>query len=288
MQKKKDSSTKKHFEPYAIICDESTRDGFKYSYFYGGCMLKESELEKINNELMTFKESLGFKELKRTKITQSNYDKYIQVIDKFFEYVFAGKIKVRIMFVPNEELSQPLKTEDETYSIFYYIFIKRAFNICYARNDVRLRLIFDDLPVNQTTRDKFKQYLISNLSKLNIKNCNRVKTGKDFIEEVDSTKNCLLQCVDVITGVMDSFLNQKPSDEESKRFGARQKVFKHIYGLICTIHPDFNLYESTKPFSTHKGGWTDPYKHLVFRKSDKKQAPDVPTCTATRARSHSE
>jgi len=247
----KKSTTEKRFEPYAIICDESTRNGLKYSYFYGGCMLKESELEKINNDLMAFKESLGLKEIKRTKITPSNYDKYIQVINRFFEYVFAGNIKVRIMFVPNAELTRPPKTEDETYSIFYYIFIKRAFNICYANKDIRLRLIFDSLPVNQVDRNKFKEYLVSNINKLAIQGCNKVKTDRDFIEEIDSTKNCLLQCIDVITGVID-------------------------------------LYKSTKPFPKHKNGWTDAYKHLVFKKSDKKQVPDVPTCTATRARSHSE
>ena len=35
-------------ENYIIVCDESTKKGQNYSYFYGGAILKEAKYEKIS------------------------------------------------------------------------------------------------------------------------------------------------------------------------------------------------------------------------------------------------
>ncbi|MDE6586409.1 MAG: hypothetical protein K2K80_07005, partial [Clostridia bacterium] len=65
-------------ERYVIVCDESTRHGLNYSYFYGGAIVKESNYEKINGVLKLFSDSKGLGEVKRTKITQYNYRNYIE------------------------------------------------------------------------------------------------------------------------------------------------------------------------------------------------------------------
>ena len=104
-------------ERYVIVCDESTRHGRNYSYFFGGALVKESEYQKINEVLKIYSESKGLGEVKRTKITLTNYRNYIELLDLFFTYVQSSKVKARVMFAKNEELDVIPSSLDETYCI---------------------------------------------------------------------------------------------------------------------------------------------------------------------------
>ena len=99
---------------YLIYADESHRKGKFFSNFYGGALVNYRELEKINNKLNAKKEELSLlQEVKWTKVTEQYLDKYIELIDYFFEFVKANKIKIRIMFRQNALVPQNLTREYE-------------------------------------------------------------------------------------------------------------------------------------------------------------------------------
>lgn len=260
-------------ERYVIVCDESTRKGNKYSYFFGGALLKESSYAKISEVLSLYSNAKLPGEVKRTKITLNNCKNYIELLDLFFTYIQSGQIKARIMFSPNKSLERIPKTENETYSKFYYLFIRHAFSIFYIQQDISLRLIFDELPETLAARRKFKYYLEKNLN--SIHKDNKVVIAAKDIEEVNSEKHPILQCVDVLTGLVDFALNCTPSDRQTKRGAAKWELWKFILKKIEEIHPDFSIIETTNPLYSKKG-WLDPYKHFIYKKK-KNKAPVIPT-----------
>ena len=84
---------------YLIYADESYRKGKFFSNFYGGALIEYTCLEKISKKLNAKKEELGlFQEVKWTKVTEQYLDKYIALMDYFFEFVKSNIIKIRIMF----------------------------------------------------------------------------------------------------------------------------------------------------------------------------------------------
>ena len=262
-------------ERYIIVCDESTRHGKLYSYFYGGAIVKESEYQRINQVLQTYATAKQLGEVKRTKITLNNYKEYIELLDLFFTYVQSSKIRARVMFSKNEELDVLPSSVDETYCKFYYLFIRYAFSIFYAKKDLSLRLTFDDLPETKTACDKFKKYLVQNLNALEIVSCNRVWLNETDIEEVDSKKHLILQCMDVVMGLVDFSLNATREERASKRGQARMNVWKFVANKIKEFHPDFIMDITTGLLNSHKG-WIDPYKHFVYKKG-KNKTPAIPT-----------
>ena len=153
---------------YIIYADESHRKGKYYSNFYGGALVNYCELEKINNELNNKKNDLGLLgEVKWTKVTEQYLDKYIELIDFFFNFVNLNKVKIRIMFRQNANVSQNLSREHEEkeYFLLYYQFIKHAFGIDYCNpneNDqVILKMYFDKLPDTKKKNKEFKGYIYS-------------------------------------------------------------------------------------------------------------------------------
>lgn len=260
---------------YIIVCDESTRYGKDYSYFYGGAIIEESKYQHINEVLKSYQLSKNMGEIKRTKITCSNYRDYIEILELFFTYVKSGAIKARVMFSPNKQLEILPKKENQTYCKFYYLFIRYAFSITYAREPITLRLIFDDLPEKKAYADAFKNYLVTNLNSAKVVGGNPVNLIKKDIEEVDSKKHVILQCMDVIVGLVDFALNTSYEDRISKRGQARTMVWKQLERYIYEIHPNFNMRETTNPIFSHRG-WIDEYKHFAYKKG-KNKAPAVPT-----------
>ena len=251
---------------YIIVCDESNKKGSNYSYFYGGAMLLEHNYEKIGTIINDYKTKLGFNELKRTKISEKNCVDYIKVLDLFFTFVRSGDIKLRMMFAPNNELISIPKPENHTYTKFYFAFIKNAFNIFFANKNISLRLIFDDLPETKEQCDTFKQYLVEKINNNKSKRgLNSVTISASQIEEVDSTKHPILQCVDVIIGCIEFYLNTPRSQQISKRARAKFKVFDKIWLEISRINPEFNLTTTTTPIYSHKA-WLKPYAHFVYHK----------------------
>lgn len=252
-------------ERYILICDESTRKGKLYSYFFGGALVNEREYEKINQLFQMYIKERNLGEAKRTKITANNYKLYIDLMDLFFTYIKAGKIKARIMLANNTELERIPSSLDETYCKFYYLFIRYAFSLFYARNDIHLRLALDDLPETKESCKNLKDHLVNNLQRVNFVGCNKVILNAKDIEEVDSKKHAILQCIDVVTGIIDFALNSTSEDRKSKRGQAKWQVWKFVETKIYEIHPTFVFDTTTWPISSHKG-WLDVYKHFAYTK----------------------
>lgn len=107
---------------YLIYADESHRKGKFFSNFYGGALVNYTEIEKINGMIIAKKEELGlYQEVKWTKVTEQYLDKYLNLIDYFFDFVKKNKIKIRIMF---RQMLKFLKTCQESIkkrNIFFYI-----------------------------------------------------------------------------------------------------------------------------------------------------------------------
>ncbi|MDE6586460.1 MAG: hypothetical protein K2K80_07265, partial [Clostridia bacterium] len=194
--------------------------------------------------------------------------------DLFFTYVRSSDIKARVMFSKNEELDVLPKSIDETYCKFYYLFLRYAFSIYYAKCNISLRLIFDDLPETKAACEKLKSYLVNNLNIVTVNRGNKVNLIAKDIEEVDSKKHMVLQCMDVIMGLVDFHLNATKEERESKRGQARSSVWKFILSKIYEIHENFILTDTTAPIYSHKG-WRDQYKHFVFKQKNK--TPAIPT-----------
>lgn len=254
-------------DSYIIICDESTKKGKNYSYFYGGAILKENKYDKISMILNDYKSKLGFNELKRVKISEANYKAYIDVLDLFFTFVKSGDIKVRIMFSPNNQLMVDIPHScNETFMKFYHTFIINAFNIFYAKHNFRLRVVCDDLPETKKQCRVFKQCLVQKIATNKKPNTNKVYIKQRYIEEVDSSKHVILQCVDVIVGLVDFILNTSKDDiRQSKRAMARYRVWNHLIECIKDLDNNFVVEETTRPVYSFRG-WVKKYSHFVYQK----------------------
>ena len=260
---------------YLIYADESHRKGKYFSNFYGGALVNYTELGKISNKLNTKKEELGlFQEVKWTKVTEQYLDKYLKLIDYFFEFVKSNKIKIRIMFRQNALVPQNLTREHEEkeYFLLYYQFIKHAFGIDYCnpneKNQVLLKLYFDKLPDTKRKNKEFKGYIYA----LNDFFCiNNVHIYNEDIAEVDSKNHVILQCMDIILGAMNFKLNNMDkekmpgSNRRGKRTIAKEKLYKNILRNIKTIYPNFNIGVSTSYRNDITNNWKDPYRHWCFK-----------------------
>lgn len=267
-------------DKYIITCDESTRNGARYSYFYGGVIVPENKYEGISKKLNMYKEHIGLPhEMKRSKIDLSNVSRYIEMLDFFFTFVKSGDIRVRVMFSDNRDLEAIPKKENQTFVKFYYLFIRHAFALPYAGEDIRLRLIFDELPENTKTRNEFKTYLISNLTHIpNADAKNAIIINRDSIEEVDSKKHIILQCADVIVGLIDFILNDSHNQlkVKSKKWYAKNKLAEVLMDYIYQLHPGFELCTTTRPIRGINA-WLDKYRHFVYKKTKNGKAPALPT-----------
>lgn len=260
---------------YLIYADESHRKGKYFSNFYGGALVDYTELEKISNELNAKKEELGlFQEVKWTKVTEQYLDKYLELINYFFEFVKSNKIKVRIMFRQNAQVPQNLTREHEEkeYFLLYYQFIKHAFGIDYCnpneKDQVILKLYFDKLPDTKRKNKEFKGYIYA----LNDFFCiNNVHIYNEDIAEVDSKNHVILQCMDVILGAMNFKLNNMDKEKmlggnrRGKRTIAKEKLYRNILRNIKVIHPNFNIGISTGWRGDFANNWIDAYRHWCFK-----------------------
>ncbi len=271
-----DSTTKAEDIPkYTIVCDESDQKPQKdYKYFFGGAMLLEKDYERIGKLIDDFKTKLGLHEMKRTKITPRNASNYIKVLKLFFTFVKNGEIKLRVMFAPFDQILTTIpKSENHTYINFYRTFIKNAFNIFYCGEDFKLRLVFDELPEEPLECCEFKHHLVEDIdTNKDDRSLNRVYLKLEDIEEVDSKKHPILQCVDVIIGCIEYALNLKEGEQPSRRSFGRQQVFDAIHEEILSIIPNFNLTTTTLPMYS-QDGWNRPYAHFVYQNKQNLQNP---------------
>jgi hypothetical protein len=265
---------------FIIWCDESDSDGKFYSNFYGGALVRTKDHLSIIDSLENKKIELNlFNEIKWQKVTQLYLDKYIQLMDLFFNYVKDDKIKIRIMFTQNAYVPQNLTCDqrENEYTLLYYQFIKHAFGIQHSNNSDNfksLRINFDDLPDNDEKVEIFKNHIFS-LNKSHEFKRGKIKIHWDDISEVKSHDHVVLQCLDVVLGSISFRLNdkhkEKPagSKKRGKRTIAKEKLYKFMLKKIRETRSGFNIGISTGT-NDISDYWNHPYRHWNFKSNNHK------------------
>lgn len=213
---------------YILYCDESSSDGPKYSDFFGGCIINSVDLKNVENALNAKKDELNLHgEIKWTKVTAQYLEKYIAMVDLFFDFIRDGKVKVRIMFRNNEDRPSNYHdrhSNDDKYFKLYYQFLKNAFglkNIPAELGDVYIRVYLDQLPDTKEKCDAFKAF-VRNLPNIrdfeNVRERIHIRDGD--VVDVCSHKHILLQCTDIVLGAMYFRLNdlhlEKPENSRTR------------------------------------------------------------------------
>lgn len=268
---------------YILYCDESKERGNLHSNFYGGSLVSSLYRDEVVQRLEDYKYSQGINdtEMKWTKVTSQFLDKYIGLMDVFFDLINENKIKTRIMFQQNL-LSDPVirkfdkEEKDESYFKLYYQFIKHAFGLKYSNpsnQKIHLRLFFDQFPDKKEKVDKFKGFIYNLQFSQEFHDANLHIRYEDIVEAV-SHNHVILQCTDIITGAMYFRLNKlnEKKDPQTNRRGkrtiAKEKLYNHIRKRICETRPRFNIGESTGIDGNIANRWNHPYRHWKFVPSE--------------------
>lgn len=264
---------------FIIYCDESISKGQYYSDFYGGALVCSSDIDNINNILKRKKEELMFKhEIKWVKVTANYLQKYIEIIDIFFNFIESDKIKVRIMFRQSavEAVNLTTSQEEQGFQLLYYQFIKHAFGLKYSnpsKEDIYIRTYFDELPDTKEKNELFKNHVFALQSLTNFKQ-SKIRIRRDDIAEINSKDHPILQCLDIILGCMAFRLNDfhkekvKETGKRGNRTIAKEKLYKHILLRIKKIYPNFNIGISTGQQGSETNIWDHPYRHWSFKPSE--------------------
>lgn len=238
-----------------------------------GALAKVSDVQTIEKALNNKKEELNLKgEIKWTKVTGNYLEKYIDMINLFFSFIKAGKIKVRIMFAQNAYVSDGLTKEhtDNEYNILYYFFLKSAFGLKYSnptpfKHKVNFSLYLDDLPCSENQKNSLKNSLYRYNHELKQGNIEITE-----IVEIDSKKHVIQQCMDIILGSMNFKLNgfnelkDPETGKRSKRTIAKDKLYKVINANIREIRKGFNVGVSTGIDGDTTNYWKHQYRHWNF------------------------
>lgn len=260
---------------FHIWCDESDKSGKFFSNFYGGVLVRQENLEEVQEEIQKSLNGQNlYKEIKWQKVTDQYLSKYKAVMDTFFKLVEQDKIKVRIMFTSNA--NRPVNIErtqrKNSYFLLYYQFFKHAFGFkfCnYTDEEVRLRINFDYLPDTKEKRSEFKRYIYRLQHQEEFKK-SKIVIDKDHIAEVDSRKHYLLQCMDVVLGSMSFRLNDKHKcipdgkSRRGKKTIAKERLYKHILSNIRKMRANFNVGITTGKDGDWQNLWAHSYRHWLF------------------------
>lgn len=260
---------------YIIYADESDRHGIYFSNFYGGVLVRSEHLDAVRQQLEALKTDQHLHgEIKWSKVTAQYLSKYQTVIDGFFDLVATDQIKVRIMFTQNARVPMGLEEyhREHGYHLLYYQFIKHAFGLQYcdnSRTPVYLRIYLDNMPHTREKNEQFKGYLLGLQHSAEFRR-KLIRIRREDITEVDSHDHVLLQLLDVVLGAVQFRLNdkyrQKPpgSNRRGKRTIAKETLYKHIYGRVFQIYPNFNIGISTGTQGNLANRWNHPYRHWLF------------------------
>jgi hypothetical protein len=262
---------------YVIYCDESSAKGRHFSNFYGGVLVRSTDLERVLSRLAAKKLELNFfGEVKWQKVSAGPYlQKYIALIDEVFDLMGQGLIKVRIMFTQNIHVPRGLSQShiEEQYFILYYQFLKHAFGLPFSNETgqpVRLRLNLDQLPENKERANRFKGYLCALAESRAFRDA-KLRLTRDAIADVVSHDHDPLQVLDVILGAIHFRLNdlhlEKPTGKKrrGKKTRAKEALYKHINDRIQRLHPRlFNIGASTGLAGDVRNKWLYPYSHWLF------------------------
>lgn len=248
--------------------------GKYFGNFYGGAILNIKDFDKINKALEAKKTELNMLgEIKWSKVTENYLEKYMEIIDLFFDFIKRDLVHIRIMFKPVCYICENLSENqiDNEYYLLYYQFVKWAFGFEDAnpqKNRVlSLRFYFDKLPNTPSRNNTFIDF-VYNLNNIPIFKNNFIKINRENIAEITSHNHVILQCMDIILGSMNFRLNDfhKEKNIETGRRGkktiAKEKLYKHILKNIRKIIPNFNIGVSTSLHGMTK--WSIPYRHWNF------------------------
>ena len=263
---------------YIIYADESIGRGEYYSDFYGGVLVTSDDIELITKMLEREKVKQNmFDEIKWSKVTANYLEKYMAVMDTFFNFVKRGRVKVRIMFTQNIHIPVNLKAYhlEYKYHLLYYQFIKHAFGLRYSNrrgNPINLRIYLDKLPDTKEKNAMFKAHIQSLARSQQFRDAN-IRIKYDQIAEIISHDHVLLQCLDIVLGAMQFRLNDKHKAKipgkrfRGKRTIAKENLYKHILKRIQEIYPNFNIGISTGRREINDT-WLLPYRHWKFVPKD--------------------
>ena len=260
---------------YYIWFDESDKEGEFYSNFYGGVLIKSSDLETVLQMMNSLVLELGIEEeIKWQKVNAFVYEKYVKVVDFIFELLKNDLMKIRIFFRNNqyEPIGLTHEHKKHKFQLLYYQFIKHAFGLEYSNDTGRnlyIKLLIDDIPLKGEDKDVFKNFLFGLNFDVKFKRA-KIKLRKEDICEVDSSRHIPLQFMDLILGAICFRLNDKHKlkDPETGKRGRRtimkEKLYKHINEKIRELRPNFNIGVSTAT-PNPEDRWRYPYSHWSFR-----------------------
>jgi hypothetical protein len=265
---------------YVLYTDESVKEGRYFANFYGGALIRSHDLERVNSHLWDAATAQGLTaEVKWQKVSLGYLNKYVALMDAFFDLVSEDRIKVRIMFTQTLFVPRGITKEkrENEYQILYYQFLKHAFGLQYSNagdTAVRLRILMDQLPDTAEKNAQFKGYIAARQHSPQFKEA-RILISQDQISEVRSHDHIVLQCLDVVLGAMQFRLNDhhlaKP-DGAAKRGArtiAKEKLYRHINTRIRALHPNFNVGTSTGNGGDLSTRWTHRYRHWRFMPSER-------------------
>jgi len=258
-----------------IYTDESVSRGAFYSNFYGGVLVRSTDLDRLRKELEEIKSEVGFGgEVKWSKVTGPFLPRYRALMDAFFDRVEKDQIKVRVMFTQNVHV--PLYLEryhrEHAYHLLYYQFLKHALGLQYSdhgKRHVFVRIYLDQMPGTKEKKARFRGFVAS-LEKSSAFRKARIRIRQEDIAEVDSRDHVLLQCLDVVMGAMQFRLNDKHrakppgARQRGKRTIAKEKLYKAICARVRRSYPHFNVGITTGTRGERANRWRDPYRHWLF------------------------
>lgn len=260
---------------YIIYCDESESKGRHFSNFYGGALVRSQDRDCVSQAIANKKLELNlFGEVKWSKITVNYRQKYIDLIDFFFDLICDGKIKIRIMFTENRNRPSNLTKEHyaNQYAILYYFFIRHAFGLIHSPKidgGVKIRVYPDEMPLSRTQFANFKGYVtrLSNRSEFRAKD---IRFLAEDVTQVRSHDHDILQCLDIILGATNFRLTRKHKDKQpgktrrSAKTLAKLRVYNHINKRIRELYPNFNIGITTGLQGDLGNRWDHPYRHWNF------------------------
>jgi hypothetical protein len=153
---------------YTVYADEAwTHDPQhdRFWRFYGGAMVASAERQRVENELVALKSQLGLQgEIKWSQVRRFNWERVAVVIDRFLDFVEAGDVKLRYMWL-DQGFHDPAALNDfhreYGYYILYYFFVVFGFGLPWHDEAERVNIVFfpDTLPDQPEKRKSFQQFL---------------------------------------------------------------------------------------------------------------------------------
>lgn len=265
---------------YIIYCDESESKGRHYSNFYGGALVRSDDIDRIRAAIAAKKKELNFNgEVKWSKISTNYFRKYLELTDFFMDFVEKDEIKIRIMFTQNTVKARGLTAEHykNQYAILYYYFIRHAFGLIYSprlKGGAEIRVYPDQLPLTAAQVGTFKYYLVRLSERFEFRD-RGLSFRRENIVEVISHDHDILQCLDIVLGAMNFYLNDKHKDKpegsvrRSPKTRIKEKIYRRINTRIRGFYEHFNVGITTGTQGDRSNRWHHQYRHWNFRASDR-------------------